>query len=76
MPDKLNKLAIKGIQFTGVALTENNPLCGDAFKNYHSRFPMAVAIPGVVSTIHLNQLKMIDNVGGKGKKKLVHKLPE
>ena len=68
MPDKLNKLAIKGIQFTGVILAENDPLCMDAFKNYHSRFPLAIAIPGVVRTIQLNQLKMTDNVAGIFKK--------
>lgn len=68
MPDKLNKLAIKGIQFTGVVLTENDPLCVDAFKNYHSRFPTAIVIPGVVLTIQLNQLKMTDNVPGIFKK--------
>ncbi|MEO9147111.1 MAG: pyridoxamine 5'-phosphate oxidase family protein [Ginsengibacter sp.] len=68
MPDKLNKLAVKGIQFAGVVLAENDPLCMGAFKNYHTRFPMAVAIPGVVWTIQLNQLKMTDNVPGIFKK--------
>lgn len=68
MPDKLNKLAVKGIQFTGVVLAENDPLCMDAFKNYHFRFPLAIAIPGVVWTIQLNQLKMTDNVPGIFKK--------
>jgi hypothetical protein len=68
MPDKLNKLAVKGIQFTGVVLAENNPLCMGAFKNYHSRFPLAIAVTGVVSTILVNQLKMTDNVPGIFKK--------
>lgn len=68
MPDKLNKLAIKGIQFTGVVLKESDPLCTDAFKIYHSKFPMALAIPGEVRTIQLNQLKMTDNVPGIFKK--------
>ena len=68
LPDKLNKLAVKGIQFTGVVLSESNPLCKDASKNYHSRFPMAIAIPGVVCSIQLNQLKMTDNVPGIFKK--------
>jgi uncharacterized protein YhbP (UPF0306 family) len=40
----------------------------DAFKNYHSRFPLAIAIHGVVSTIQLNQLKMTDNFPGIFKK--------
>jgi len=68
MPDKLNKLAIKGIQFTGVVLKESDSLCTDAFKIYHSKFPMALAIPGEVRTIQLNQLKMTDNVPGIFKK--------
>lgn len=68
MPDKLNKLAVKGIQFNGVVLDENDPLCANAFKNYHSRFPMAIAIPGVVRTIQLNYLKMTDNIAGIFKK--------
>ena len=68
MPDKLNKLAMKGIQFTGVVLAQNDPLCMDAFKNYHARFPVAIAIHGIVSTIQLNQLKMTDNVPGIFKK--------
>jgi hypothetical protein len=68
MPDKLNKLAVKGIQFTGEVLAENDTLCVDAFKNYHSKFPMAIAIPGVVSTIQLNHLKMTDNIAGIFKK--------
>ncbi len=67
-PDKLNKLAVKGIQFTGVVLNEKHPLCMDAFKIYHSKFPMALAIPGEVRTIQLNQLKMTDNVPGIFKK--------
>jgi uncharacterized protein YhbP (UPF0306 family) len=51
-----------------VVLAENNPLCMGAFKNYHSRFPLAIAVTGVVSTILLNQLKMTDNVPGIFKK--------
>lgn len=68
MPDKLNKLAVKGIQFTGVVLNEDDPLCIDAVRHYHSRFPLAVAIPGVVWTIQLTQLKMADNLPGILKK--------
>mgnify|MGYP001602188215 CR=1 FL=1 len=68
MPDKLNILSVKGIQFTGMVLNEMDPLCMDASKNYHSRFPMAFAIQGVVKTVQLNQLKMTDNGPGIFKK--------
>ncbi|MEO6833566.1 MAG: hypothetical protein ABI378_13285 [Chitinophagaceae bacterium] len=64
MPDKLNKLATKGIQFSGIALAETDSLCVDAFKTYHSKFPLALAIKGIMWTIKLAQLKMTDNIGG------------
>ena len=68
LPDKLNKLAIKGIQFTGAMLTEEDPVCRDASKIYHSKFPLALAIPGVVWTIQLMQVRMIDHFPGRFKK--------
>ena len=68
MPDKLNKLAIKGIQFTGEMLTEEDPVCRDASKRDYSKFPVALAIPGVVWTIQLTQVRMVDNFPGRFKK--------
>jgi uncharacterized protein YhbP (UPF0306 family) len=64
MPDRLNKLAIKGIQFIGEVLALNDPLCKESSKNYYHKFPVAVAISGVVWTIRLDQLKMTNNVMG------------
>lgn len=64
MPDKLNKLAVKGIQFSGELLDQNNPLCKDASKHYYSRHPLGVAVPGVVWTIQLHRVKMTDNYPG------------
>ena len=68
MPDKLDKKAIKGIQFTGKVLNEDDHLCSDASSIYHRKFPIALAIPGVVKTIKLNQIKMTDNFLGIMKK--------
>ena len=68
LPDKLNKLAIKGIQFTGVFCPENDLACSDASKFYHVKFPLALALPGVVWTVRLTQVKMIDNFPGRFKK--------
>lgn len=68
MPDKLNKLAIKGIQFSGIVLNEKEVLAVDANKIYLSKFPLAVAIQGTVWTIQLNQIKMTDNIAGIFKK--------
>lgn len=68
MPDKLDRKAIKGIQFTGIVLNENDSLCSDASSIYHRKFPIALAIPGVVKTIKINQIKMTDNFLGIMKK--------
>jgi uncharacterized protein YhbP (UPF0306 family) len=64
MPDRLNKLAIKGIQFIGEVLALNDPLCKESSKNYYNKFPLAVAITGTVWIIRLDQLKMTNNVMG------------
>jgi len=64
MPDKLNKLFIKGVQFTGEVLDQHHPLCKDAGSKYHFKVPVATAIPGEVWTIQLNQLKMSNNTLG------------
>jgi uncharacterized protein YhbP (UPF0306 family) len=64
MPDKLNKLAIKGIQFTGEVLDQNDPFCKNASRLYYSRHPLAVSAPGIVWTIQLHRLKMTDNYPG------------
>ena len=64
MPDKLNKLAIRGIQFTGDLLAEDDPLCKNAAEIYYTKFPIGLAIPGNVYTIRLDQLKMTNNVLG------------
>jgi uncharacterized protein YhbP (UPF0306 family) len=64
MPDKLNKLAIRGIQFTGDLLPDNDPLCKHAADIYYRKFPIGLAIPGIVYTIRLEQLKMTNNIVG------------
>lgn len=64
MPDKLNKLSFKGIQFTGEVLSENDALGVGASDTYHRKIPVAAAISGVVCTIQLTQVRMISNVIG------------
>lgn len=64
MPDKLNKLAIKGIQFTGEVLMCGDPLSTDASKIYYHKFPFALAIPGVLWTVRLDEVRMTNNTMG------------
>ena len=68
LPDKLNKLTIQGIQFSGHLLPVMDDEATDASKHYHRRFPIALALPGKVWTLQLNQLKMTDSRKIFGKK--------
>lgn len=68
LPDKLNKLMIKGIQLQGQVLEHHHPMAKDATVNYHKKFPFAMTIKGDVLTIHLTDIKMTDNSFGVGKK--------
>ena len=68
LPDRLNTLAIKGLQFTGQLLNENDPLASDASVLYHKKYPFAVTMKGDVKAIKLTAIKMTDNTLSFGKK--------
>ncbi len=68
LPDSLNKLKIKGVQFTGELLDSQDPLVKDAYMLYHRKHPMALAIKGEVFTIRIDSIKMTDSTRVFGKK--------
>ena len=68
MPDKLNAIKFKGIQFSGHILNMDEALCDDASKKYHQKFPFALAISGTVYTIQLDYIKMTGSILGKMQK--------
>jgi hypothetical protein len=68
LPDKLNLLQIKGIQFEGKLLEDDDPLAASASAHYHKKHPMALAMPGVIWTLRLDHIKFTDNSLGIGKK--------
>jgi uncharacterized protein YhbP (UPF0306 family) len=68
LPDKLNKLRIRGVQFDGVILDSMDRLTLGASGYYHKKNPLALAIPGEVLTIQVNQIKLTDSAMGFGKK--------
>jgi hypothetical protein len=68
LPDKLNTLQIKGIQFEGIVLQDDDLYASDASTLYHQQHPMALAMPGHIWTIQLTEIKMTDNTLGFGKK--------
>jgi len=68
LPDKLNTLLVKGIQFEGSVLPINHPLALRASVHYHKRFPLALAVHGETTTIMISNIKMTDSTKGFGKK--------
>lgn len=68
-PDKLNRLAIKGIQFTGKVIDTGDQQ-SNASAVYHKKYPFALAMPGEVWTIQLETIKMTANTLAFGKKLL------
>ncbi len=68
LPDKLNKLIVKGIQFEGIVLDADDPLVKHSVSNYLKQHPLALAMSGDVWTISISNIKMTDSTLGFGKK--------
>ncbi len=73
LPDKLNKLQVKGMQFEGIVLPLDHPLTKNAAAHYYKKNPVAVAMPGEIWTIQINSLKLTDSSFGFGKKLAWHR---
>lgn len=67
LPDKLNMLVIRGIQFTGFVRNER-AIQHHATVEYYKKIPFALAMPGEVCALQLETIKMTDNTIGLGKK--------
>jgi uncharacterized protein YhbP (UPF0306 family) len=67
LPDKLDLLAIRGVQFVGCMMNSVDP-SGTAWSQYHKKLPLAIAMPGEVWTIQLESIKLTDNSFGIGRK--------
>lgn len=68
LPDKLNKLVIKGIQFEGRVLPDHHPLTMMGQQLYLKKYPVSIAIPGEVWAVQLNSVKLTDSSKVFGKK--------
>lgn len=66
LPDKLNPLALQGIQFSGTLIDRVE--CAAAKSVYLQRYPFALAMSGTVYTVELQWLKMTDNTLAFGTK--------
>lgn len=61
LPDKMNKLVVKGVQFNGVFLKATDSMSLNADRKYYKGVPMAMAMKGNVFTIKINSIKMMDS---------------
>lgn len=68
LPDKLNIMALKGVQFEGTVLPPNDSLMHNSSRYYYQKYPLALVIPGEVYAIQLSAIKMTDGAKGFGKK--------
>ncbi|MBI1782124.1 MAG: pyridoxamine 5'-phosphate oxidase family protein [Sphingobacteriales bacterium] len=68
LPDKLNKIRIRGLQFEGEVLPVTHPDAKNAADIYYHTHPLAMAIGGEVWTIKVNSIKYTDSSLGFGKK--------
>ncbi len=68
LPDKLNKISIKGVQFEAIVLNTEQPLVKRSLGIYLAKHLLALAIPGEIWALQLNHIKMTDSTLGFGKK--------
>ncbi len=68
LPDKLNVLVIKGIQFEGMVLPSHHFLVDEASSFYHKKIPAALTISGDIWIVKIENIKMTDSTFGFGKK--------
>ena len=68
LPDKLNRLIVKGIQFEGIVLEPSHLNAEEASGYYYKKHPLALAIPGIIWIIQINHIKMTDSTMGFGRK--------
>ena len=74
LPDKLSKLAVKGIQFSGMLLQEDEAWVSSATHIYYKKFPVARAISGQLWAVRPDHIRFTDSTLGFGKK-LIYSRP-
>ena len=61
LPDKLNMMAVKGLQFNATLVKADEPLAKNASTVYYKKYPFALAMGGEIWTIQLTNIKMTDS---------------
>ncbi len=76
LPDRLNKISTRGIQFEATVLDTEQLLVKHSFGIYLKKHPLALAMPGDIWVLQINHIKMTDSTLGFGKKIIWHREKE
>jgi len=68
LPNELDPLAIRGIQFEGIAKEEDVVSLLQAATSYYIKYPMALTMSGKLWVVEIRSLKFTDNTKGFGYK--------
>lgn len=68
LPGKADPVIVRGIQFEGVVIDPSDPSATHASRDYHLRYPFALAMGGEIWVIRLQHIKMTDSTKGFGTK--------
>jgi uncharacterized protein len=66
IPEQVEVAVIKGIQFQGVLLGDSLERGIKASASYYLKFPFAMAVPGKLYVIEMQEVKFTDNTRGFG----------
>ncbi|MDX1955683.1 MAG: pyridoxamine 5'-phosphate oxidase family protein [Chitinophagaceae bacterium] len=68
LPGKADPVIVRGIQFEGIVIPSSDPSAVHASRDYHLRYPFALAMGGDIWVIRLQHIKMTDSSKGFGTK--------
>ncbi|MBN8668317.1 MAG: pyridoxamine 5'-phosphate oxidase family protein [Chitinophagales bacterium] len=68
LPGKADPVIVKGVQFEGVVIGPGDPDTTHASRDYHLRYPFALAMGGDIWVIRIQHIKMTDSSKGFGTK--------
>jgi uncharacterized protein len=75
LPEKLDPLKIKGMQFTGQTLSENEVNVMGLSGLYYQKFPFGRVMPGYIWALRADFIKFTDNTLGFGTKLNWRRIP-
>lgn len=76
LPEKIDTLKMKGIQFTGKSLSEAEVAGLEMASVYYKKYPFARVMPGYIWAIRPEFIKLTDNTLGFGNKTIWSVFPE